>query len=84
MRQPQLDGFERESIGDLDDAIGRYIEAKDAAAESRELLRLAREQVFELLERHDVHVYRWRDGETALNVSRVASLKLKLEPVVSD
>jgi hypothetical protein len=84
-QQTEIAGTERPTVVELDDVIGDWLDAKDAAAEAREAVKKAREAATDAMREHaerlerdgnDNPVYVYRDDYRELAVKLIRSSKL--------
>lgn len=80
-RQGELEGFERETIAELDSAISAKLRIEEEVKEAKARLKAAQERVdFELAER-GLDLYRYVDGEFVMDVSRIEGVTLQYRVV---
>ena len=75
-RQGELEGFERETIQRIDEAIAAKLEIEEEMKALKRRLDAAQERVdFELAEAK-IPNYRYIDGELVIDVARIEGVKL--------
>lgn len=70
-QQTELDGFQRDSIEELDDLVRAWLKAKGRQLDAKEIEKHAHDACQEMMMEYKLDAYLYVDGELAQRIDRV-------------